>query len=254
MTPGPSQAPASALYVGAIRHRRHEPESEFRHRIAFAYLDLAELPDLLGGRLVAPGPGITRFRRDDYLGDPDRPLDQCVRDRVAELTGTRPAGPIRMLTQLRSFGLCFNPVSFYYCLDPVGERLEHVLAEVTNTPWGERHSYVLSDARPDSPVIGGAFEKQLHVSPFFGMDHTYQARATTPGQTLSVHIANEREGRIVFDATLSMRRRPLTRRTLAQVTARFPVATARVVALIYGHALALKLKGATYHPHPPAVA
>ena len=173
---------------------------------------------------------------------------------MAELSGARPAGPIRVLTQLRSFGLCFNPVSFYYCLDPTGHRLEHVLAEVTNTPWGERHSYVLSDSRPDSPVIAGAFDKQLHVSPFFGMDHTYQARATTPGETLSVHIANAREGRVVFDATLSMRRRPLTRRTLGEVTARFPVATARVVGLIYGHALALRLKGATYHPHPPAVA
>jgi uncharacterized protein len=241
---------ASALYVGSIRHRRREPRDEFRHGLALAYLDLDELPSLLGGRLAAPGPGLVRFRRSDYLGDPDRPLADSVRERVRELTGVRPAGPIRILTQLRSFGLCFNPVSFYYCLDPAGQRLQHVLAEVTNTPWGERRSYVMSDIRDDSSVIAGTFAKELHVSPFFGMDHTYRARASTPAQTLSVHIENEQNGAIVFDATLSMRRRPLDRRTLAQVSARFPVATARVLALIYGHALALKLRGARYHPHP----
>lgn len=243
----------SALYVGTIRHRRREPDDAFEHRIALAYLDLDELPQLLGGRLVASGPGLVRFRRADYLGDPARPLHESVRDRVQELTGDRPGGPVRILTQLRSFGLCFNPVSFYYCLDPSGQQLQHVLAEVTNTPWGERHSYVLSDRDPGSSLVRGQFAKQLHVSPFFGMDHTYHARASTPAQTLSVHIANERQGRVVFDATLSMSRRPLTRRTLAQVTARFPAATARVVALIYGHALALKLKGARYYPNPGTV-
>ena len=75
------------------------------------------------------------------------PLADAVRDLVEERTGARPAGPIRLLTHLRSFGHCFNPVSFYYCFDPAGERVEAVVAEVTNTPWGERHAYVLERAR-----------------------------------------------------------------------------------------------------------
>jgi hypothetical protein len=178
----------------------------------------------------------------------------AVRDRVAELAGERPTGPIRLLTQLRSFGLCFNPVSFYYCMDSAGEHPAHVLAEVTNTPWGERHSYVLSDRDPGSTVIAGRFDKQLHVSPFFGMDHVYRARASTPNETLSVHIENERAGRIVFDATLALRRRELTRETAARMTARYPLAGARVLALIYGHALGLRLAGARYHPHPARAA
>jgi uncharacterized protein len=126
--------PVSCIYEGTIRHRRAEPDKEFTHSIALTYLDLEELPSLLGGRLLARGPGALRFRRRDFLGDPATPLDLAVRDRVDELSGRRPAGPIRLLTQLRSFGLCFNPVSFYYCLDPAGERLDSVLAEVTNTP------------------------------------------------------------------------------------------------------------------------
>jgi DUF1365 family protein len=172
---------ASCLYEGTIRHRRTDPRSEFSHRIALAYLDLDELPELLGGRLTRRGPGPLRFRRADYLGgraEPESSLADAVRERVVELTGMRPGGPVRVLTQLRSFGICFNPVSFYYCLDEAGERPEHVLAEVTNTPWGERRSYALSDRRAGGSVVAGDFAKQLHVSPFFGMDHVYHARAS----------------------------------------------------------------------------
>jgi hypothetical protein len=157
---------------------------------------------------------------------------------------------------LRSFGLCFNPVSFYYCFDgdDDGEVLHSVLAEVTNTPWGERHSYLMSDRATDSAVLHGRFAKELHVSPFMGMDHVYEARATPPGLTLSVHIQSQREGAAVFDATLAMRRRPFTRAAVAQMTARHPLSAARVLALIYGHAVGLKLAGARVHPHPGAAA
>ena len=174
---------ASAIYSGTIRHRRVQPDWAFTHHLFMAYVDLDELPSLLGGRLLRRGPGALRFRRRDYLGPALLPLDVAVRDRVAELCGHRPAGPIRVLTQLRSFGLCFNPVSFYYCFEPGPEgELHSVLAEVTNTPWGERHSYLLAEGTPRSPVRRARFAKELHVSPFMGMDHVYDARATRPGR------------------------------------------------------------------------
>jgi uncharacterized protein len=245
---------ASCIYAGTIRHRRTEPSNEFHHRLALAYVDLAELPSLLGGRLLWRGPGALRFRRRDYLGDPSAPLDVAVADRVQELGGRRPAGPIRLLTQLRSFGLCFNPVSFYYCLDPAGEQVQSVLAEVTNTPWGERHSYLLSDRDPGSTVLSGRFAKELHVSPFMGMDHVYRACATEPGATLSVYIESLRGGERAFDATLALERRELTPAQVRRMTARHPFATVRVLALIYGHAVGLKLAGARIHPHPEATA
>ncbi len=239
---------ASCIYEGTIRHRRTAPEKEFSHQIALCFVDLQELPSLLRGRLLARGPGVLRFRRRDYLGAPATPLDMAVRDRVDELTGNRPAGPIRLLTQLRSFGLCFNPVSFYYCLDAAGERVDSVLAEVTNTPWGERHSYALTNS--GGGVIHGSFTKELHVSPFMGMDHVYEARATEPAGTLSVHIASLRSGATAFDATLALKRRELSRSAVARLGVRYPFATARTLALIYGHAVGLKLAGARVHPHP----
>jgi DUF1365 family protein len=240
---------ASAIYEGTVRHRRFGSarNNSFETGIALAYVDLEELPHLLGGRLVGRRK-LVRYERSDYLGDPHVPLDRAVRDLVEERTGERPAGPIRLLTQLRSFGHCFNPVSFYYCLDDAGRRVEAVVAEVTNTPWGERHAYVVK--RAGEGVLKGDSEKVLHVSPFMGMDHHYDWRVADPGATLSVHIEALRGGQVAFDATLSMRRRALSRRSLAGITARYPAATARVLALIYAHALRLKLKGARMHPHP----
>ena len=229
---------ASALYAGTIRHRRFAVrEHAFRHKLTLAYLDLDELPGLLGGRVARRAP------RADHLGDPAIPLADSVRALVAERLGApAPDGPVRLLTGLRSFGVRFNPVSFFYLFDH-DEQLRAVVAEVTNTPWGEQHSYVL---RHDAGrVVAGASDKALHVSPFMGMDQRYTWRATVPGPTLSVHIENHEDGERAFDATLGLRRIPLTRRTLASITP--PVG---VLARIYAHALALKLKGVPVHPHP----
>jgi DUF1365 family protein len=267
-------ASASAIYEGTVRHRRFEVrEHEFHYRLALAYIDLDELPTLLGGALVTRRPSYTRFRRRDYLGDERVPLARAVRNTVAARTGVRPSGPIRVLTNLSTLGHCFNPVSFYYCMDASTECVEAAVAEVTNTPWGERHAYVLarsparrkSDQRepweaglprsPGSPagsMLVGNFAKALHVSPFMGMDHRYEWRMSTPGESLSVHIANSCQGRLVFDATLSLRRHELTRATLARMSARYPANTLRMLALIYAQAARLKLKGVPVHPHPKA--
>ncbi len=220
----------SAVYAGTIRHRRFAVRRhDLEHRVAMAYVDLDEVPDLLGGRLVARRPGLVRFRREDYLGDPATPLATAVRDLVAERTGAAPEGPVRLLTNLRTLGLCFNPVSFYYCFDS-GEQLQAVVAEVTNTPWGERHAYVLDGG---GHVVRGEHDKAMRVSPFMGMDQRYAVAVGEPGPTLSVHIESVQEGDRAFDATLKLRRRPFSP-TLSSL---------RVLPLIYGHAVVLRAKG-----------
>jgi DUF1365 family protein len=244
---------ASALYEGTVRHRRFkEREHAFRHRVSMAFLDLDELPQLLGGRLVSRRPGLVRFRRSDHLGPAGQPLAETIRAVMREQTGEAPDGPVRVLCHLRTFGHCFNPVSFFYLYDRA-EVLQAVVAEVTNTPWGERHAYVLP--RGDAQrVLAGGMEKAMHVSPFMGMDQRYEWHASEPGERLSVNIESREHAERVFDATLNLERVPLTRRSLARSTARYPAATLRVLALIYSHALVLKLKGVTYHPRPEGIA
>jgi len=228
---------ASAFYEGTVSHRRFAVrEHAFRYRISMAYLELGDVPAILG----------RRFRRSDHIGDPERPL----RDVVRELAGPdAPRGPVRLLTSLRTLGHCFNPVCFYYLFEEDGETVGAVVAEVTNTPWGDRHAYVLHREQ-GRHVLAADLDKQLHVSPFMGMDQRYTLRAAVPGPTLSVHVENREDGEKVFDATLKLERRPLDRRGLA----RHYGATVRVVALIYVHAFALKLKGVPWHRRPEVAA
>jgi DUF1365 family protein len=247
---------ASAVYEGSVRHRRFEPiEHSFRYRFFLIYLDLDELPGVLdpfplySARRRAPA----SFRRADFMGDPRRPLDECARDAVEAETGTRPAGPVRLLTGLRYLGHSFNPVSFYYCFDPAGERVEAVVADVENIPWGERHAYVLARGKSEGTVLTDELDKRLHVSPLMGMEQTYGFRASEPGERLAVHIESRPRagaGSKSFDATLSLRRRELSRPLLAGMLARYPAMSLQVVAKIYTQSLRLKLKGARYFPHP----
>jgi uncharacterized protein len=246
---------SSCAYEGWVRHRRFEPiRNELRMRLFMVLLDLDELPALLDGYGVASarGPAPARFRRCDYLGDPSRPLADEVRSLVATRTGTAPAGPIRLLTGLRQLGVGFNPVSFYYCFERAGSRVESIVAEVTNTPWGERHAYVLvpDPARAPASIMRGEFAKKFHVSPFMGMDHSYAWRLTEPREQLIVHIESAREQRTAFDATLSLERRELTPASLRRLLARHPLAPAWALARIYGNGLALWAKGAGYFPNP----
>lgn len=240
-----------------MRHRRSEPAHELGLDVSMAYLDLDELPALFdGSRLCsARHPAPVWFRRADHLGDPRVPLAQAVRGLVRERLGSAPEGPIRLLTTLRVMGLCFNPVSFYYCFDADGERLVAAIAHVTSTPWGEQHSYVIGAAREQdhgsTTLVEGTMRKRMHVSPLLGMDLSYRLRMTVPGERLAVHIAaEESSGAEAFAATLALRRAELTPAALRRGLARRPLPTARVLAAIYGHALALRLRGARWHAHP----
>jgi DUF1365 family protein len=245
---------ATALYEGWVRHRRFEPvRPELRVGLFMTYVDLAELPEVFDSSRLwsARRPALAWFRRADYLGDPRQPLRDAALDAVQERTGVRPDGPVRVLTHLRTLGYLFNPVTFYYCFDAAGERVEAVAAEVTNTPWGERHVYAL--AREDGGegrVLSGRVGKRFHVSPFLGMDAEYDWRLTDPGDDLQVHVESCRGDRVDFDATLSLRRREPTPAALRRALVRHPLMPLRVVGGIYAHAVRLKLKGAPYHPHP----
>ncbi|NIM52217.1 MAG: DUF1365 family protein [Gemmatimonadales bacterium] len=249
----------SCIYEGVVRHRRTRPVAHaFRYRLFMMYLDLDELPELFDGRWLWSARRFAPawFRRGDYLGDPSVPLATAVRDLAERRTGRRPTGPIRLLTHLRYFGYVMNPVSFYYCFDQEGETVETILAEITNTPWNERHTYVLgpADNLENGRVKRRQIAKAFHVSPFMSMDQWYDWRFSTPGRRLVVHMQNFAEGRKLFDATLALRRRQITGRSLAATLARYPLMTARVVAAIYWQALRLWAKRAPFYVHPAKAA
>ena len=249
----------SALYEGRVRHRRFFPvDHRFEYRVFYPYLDLSELPDVL-----EPLPGwsarraaVARFVRSDHVGDPSQPLHESVRDVVESRCGARPEGPIRLLALPRTLGVAFNPVSFFYCFRN-DETLGHIVAEVDNTPWGERHCYAVDVARDDlgeGQAMRFRVPKAFHVSPFHPMAQEYEWRFTLPGRSLVVHMENREGDRVLGDATLTLHRRPLTRRNATLTLLRHPAMAATVVGGIYSQAARLWWKGAPYHPHPKRLA
>lgn len=247
----------SALYSGWVQHRRFSPRAHaFRYRMGLLFIDLAEqeqvlaLSPLAGRGRLAP----FAFREGDFLpaftGTGMR-LSDAVRQIVSEALGQPLLGKICLLAQPRSWGLAFNPASFFYCYDSVGQ-LQAVLCEVSNTPWKERYHYVLpcEDGIPGPHQV--RVHKAFHVSPFLPRDLQYRMSFNQPTDRIGVHMADWQGEHKVFDASLSLQRQELTRASLHRYLLSFPWMTGKTLLAIYWQALRLLLKRTPLFPHQPA--
>lgn len=246
--PAPARSWESAIYQGRLHHHRFGPgpARAFSYATMLAFIDLDELP-ALGARhpLVSDHrPAPVWFRRADFLGPAHRPLSTCVRDLVEQRTGRRPPGPVRLLAHLRTWGWLFNPITLYFCYDEHGQEVEALVAEVENTPWHERTSY----------VVGGPgrhrFAKMLHVSPFLPMDVEYELTYTKPGNhfvsRMGVYRGNDR----LFSAALALTRQPLGRAGLTRLAWSRAALAQTVSAGIYRQAGHLVAARAPFFKHP----
>lgn len=244
---------AHALYEGWVSHRRSQPlEHAFRYRMSWVFLDLDHLAEAFQGRWLwsCNRPAVAWLRRGDHLGDAVTPLAEATRQLV-RAQGIDADGPVCLMTQLRYWGFVMNPVSFYFCYAADRQTLRAVVAEVHNTPWGERHCYVLPI--DESHSASTWLDKQFHVSPFMPIDQQYRWQVAPPGESLRLRIANFEQGRRQFSASLSLRRRPWSALELHRALWLYPLMTQRIFAAIYWQALRLWWKGAPYHAHPGAI-
>jgi len=243
----------SCLYRGHVRHQRPSPAHRFQYATSWVYLDLAEVDDVvqsswtLSGNRFAPA----SYRRADHFGDPNLSMREAVQQFVEQKTGLRLEGPVRLLTQLRHFGLYFSPINIFYCFDE-HETLVAVVAEVSNTPWNERHLYVLFEGnRRANSATRYSHPKEFHVSPFMGMDSQYEWSVRSPGEKLHLSLGCDREGKRIFQAHLHLKRSEISDGQIVRSLLRRPVAAVEIIGAIYFEAIRLWIKKCQFYPHPP---
>ena len=258
-----TQALSGSFLEGTIRHRRTSPVvHEFAYPIGLYGVRLSEwdrLPSLSAGISTRCLNRIW-FRRRDYFQPGNGDLESAVRRHVFLATDWEPDGAIELVTHPRYFGWCFNPVSFYLCYGKDAETESNpvprvILAQITNTPWHERHTYCLvaddfTQTNEGWRSVRFRFPKDFHVSPFNPMEQDYEWLFAFHREGLRVHMnVKGREGK-AFDATLSLTRHPLNREWVRYAMKRYPAETIKASIGIHWNAFKLWRKGARFHDHP----
>tara|TARA_B110000305_G_C19379204_1_gene608655 strand:+ start:370 stop:1377 length:1008 start_codon:yes stop_codon:yes gene_type:complete len=173
------------FYIGQVVHTRAKPSRRaFTYPLRFAIVDLDAPPN--------------------WFIHSGQAADHLTAEEVRARTGNQ--GPVSLLTVPKVFGYVQNPICVYFSYEgekdaetvietgakackkyiKVGLKKRGVLrtcvAEVTNTPWGER---VRFNFFPE----GSNVPKCLHVSPFMDTLGDWEISVSDPGQHFVLRVA-----------------------------------------------------------------
>ena len=244
----------SSLYFGKVSHHRKSPKiHNLQYGIFMAHLFLDELDLVFKGRWLwsVNRPNLCSFKRRDYHRPEIDSLQDAVQETMSKQLGENLKGRVSILSHLRTFGYCFNPVTFYYLWHDNLASPIAIMAEITNTPWGERYAkcfrWTDSGSKQKSEYD---FRKEFHVSPFIGMNVDYDWRFQKPQETVKVDMYLRQNNESFFSAHLLLKQKAISFQNLSMALIRFPFMTLKVTAAIYWNALLLKLKGCPFYSHP----
>ena len=254
------------LFKGTVTHTRTSPIAhQFQYSFFQIWLDVErpELIDNISPFWSSKKHNLVRFNRHHYLPNNDnktQSLHQSICKKIQQQTNKHFQGKAYLLANLSYWGYCYNPVSFYFCYNPNG-KLEFILSEIHNTPWGERFTYVhdisssvnkTSSQRENkaNDKLQFKFDKQFHVSPFMPMDLQYDWQFQTAKNKILISMNLHQKEQSIFNATLNLQGEELSSYQANKLPFNYPFMCFKVLFSIYWNALRLWFKGVTFFDHP----
>ena len=235
-----------SLCIGSVWHKRYSPKvHEFSYKLNSWLINLQELDTLnTSSRLInIAKKALYRFKPQNYLRDFSGELNTKIRNQFinlgAELKGNE---SFYLLGQLSNLGVYFSPLNLYFCYE--GNICNYIMAEVSNTPWNERHYYLLDTSKPE--IITN---KNFHVSPFFGLDQDYKWNFDLSQEQIKFTIDTYQDGAKVFSAGYGGVFNLLSDKSISSKILSSPVTGFKIVCGIYFEALRIWLKKIPYVPY-----
>jgi DUF1365 family protein len=242
----------SHFYIGDVFHCRLMPKQHsFKYNFFWTAIGLDEMKEVFYKHPFwsLEKWNVSSFRRKDHLGDLNKPLEQCVKELIESKVGVKPTGSIQLITHMAYFGFRFNPVSFYVLRNKY-KKIEFIVAEINNTPWGEQFCYVIDARHQLSDSIYSEMKKQFHISPFFSMNMEYKWKFSFTENELKIQMENWENGNKVFQVSMQAKELEINKRSMSRVLLKYPFMTAQVFWGIYWQALRLWLKKIPVYSHP----
>ena len=238
----------SRMYDCTVMHHRLSPlKNRFVYDVFMFYLDLDEIDSLHQHQKL--------FSRNRFnlfaLYDRDHLAlgGATVKENILEYLKSKGIelgkGKIFLLTNLRTLGYVFNPVSFYFCFNEQGNPV-CAIPEVGNT-FKELKPYLLTNEVLQNDLFRRRVTKHFYVSPFVDLEAEFDFQLRVPEEKLQIQIDDYKEGKKFLLTSLTGKRKLLSDGAMLRSFLRIPLVTLKVITLIHFQAAKLYLQKLAYH-------
>lgn len=233
----------SGVYLGTVTHvRKAIKPYRFANRVPWWLINLDELAQLdkLWG-FAHNRFSLFNFRDLDHI----HMGEFSAKDNIIKWARTQGLNEeiiqVSLLTNLRTLGYVFNPVSFYYLQ---GKQQRWIISEIGNTFW-EQKPTLLGPFKNDE--FSCEIPKLFYISPFLSLDNTLQLKLNWPSDEIKILINDiSPQGELELTAVFRGERQEITQLLIFKLAFQFPLLCFQIITLIHWHAFKLWLKGIPY--------